>query len=263
MFPEQVHEFLPRDSRRTVKFTDDLEARVRADYAKYPVETGYGAGLFGAVDIGLPKDDIQPYQASVVVRRAQYEELSYFSAYTPVCGDRGHPNFDTLLAAVLRWSAICRPMHGSAGFALIFASGMSQNTKYALHLMKRFPGFHYVHGVDFALEAGNAHNRIKCINWLTILGDELVAELGGVDPMRAALEPVCKVHEYPGGIVIQAGEVPQLGDTYRNNVPEAYRIVARYTKALRFENYSPDGLFRVPGNLDDAEEALSWIRRFD
>jgi len=80
--------------------------------------------------------------------------------------------------------------------------------------------------------------------------------------MRSALEPVCKVHAYPGGVVIQAGEAPLLGDTWENNFPEAYRLVARYTRSIRFEEYD-EGLFRVPDNLNGIEETLAWVRRFD
>lgn len=261
MFPEQVNQVLPRDARRTVKFSNDLEARIRSEYDQYPPETGYSTALFGAVDIGLQKDDVEPYQARILISRQGEEDLSYVTSYMPVCED-DQPNFDVLLTAVLRWSEICRPVHGTAGLTLIYASGMSQNTKYALPLMKRFPGFDYIYGVDFSMEAEGVHNRIKCVNWLTVLGDEIVAELGGVGPMRAALEPTCKIHEYGGGVVIQAGAYPQLGDVTRGDIPEAYRTVARYTKPVRFEAYS-SRLFRVPDNLDKKEETLRWIRRFD
>ncbi|MGV2293324.1 type VI immunity family protein [Trinickia sp. YCB016] len=261
-FADKVDQFLPRDQRRTVKIKDDLATRLQAEYEKFPPDTGYGASLFGAVDVGLPKDDVEPYQAHVLVKRVQYAELSYVSATIPVCIGNGHTHFDSLLQAVLRWCGICHPVHGTGGFALVFASGMSQNTKYALHLMKRFPGFDYVHGIDFASDARDVENQIKCVNWLTVLGDKIVGELGGIEPMRHALEPACKVHEYPGGVVIQAGEAPQLGDTYRNDIPEAYRMVARYTKPVRFEDYR-SRLFRVPDNLDKKEETLAWVRRFD
>ncbi|WP_257835181.1 DUF3396 domain-containing protein [Burkholderia glumae] len=261
MFPEQVNKFLPRDARRAVKFSNDLKSRLDHDYHQGPPEHGYSTALFGAVDIGLPKDDVAPYQAHVLISRADEKDLSFVKAYLPVCrSDR--PNYALLTEAVLRWSALCRPVHGTAGLTLIYASGMSQNTKYALSVMKRFPGFDYIYGVDFSMEAGAVHNRIKCVSWLTVLGDEIVTELGGTDRMRAALEPTCKIHEYPGGVVIQAGENPQLGDATRGDIPEAYRMVARYTKPVRFEAYS-SRLFRVPDNLDKKEETLRWIRRFD
>ncbi|WP_244105554.1 type VI immunity family protein [Burkholderia ambifaria] len=55
-------------------------------------------------------------------------------------------------------------------------------------------------------------SAVKCVNLLAVVGDEIVAELAGAGPMRAALEPTCKIHEYPSGVVLQAGEYPQLGD---------------------------------------------------
>ncbi|MGV2293325.1 type VI immunity family protein [Trinickia sp. YCB016] len=262
MFPERVNKFLPIDARRTVKISGDLEVRIRTEYAQQPVGEGYSTSLYGAVDIGIPKDDAEPFQAHVLIRRNEESELSFLAATMQVCDALDVQHFDKLLAAVLRWSAIARPAHGTAGFTLIFASGMSQNTKYALHLMKRFPGFDFVEGIAFPREAGAVYNRIKGVSWLTVLSDDVVAELGGIEPMREALEPVCKVHEYSGGVVIQAGEAPQLGDTYRNDIPEAYRMVARYTKPVRFEDYR-SRLFRVPENLDKKEETLAWVRRFD
>ncbi|WP_322047406.1 type VI immunity family protein [Paraburkholderia sp. J67] len=262
MFPERVNEFLPEDARRTVKIAGDLEARIRKEFARHAAEEGYSTSLFGAVDIGLPKDDVDAYQANVLVKYNEYRELSFISANMPVCNDKGELNFKVLLQAVLRWCEIFRPSHGTAGFALNFASGMSQNSKYALPIMKRFPGFDFVDGIDFSAQAGTTQNRIKCVNWLTILNTEIVDELGGIESVCAELEPACKIHEYDGGAVIQAGEAPQLGDTFRNDIPEVYRMVARCTKPVRFEAYR-SRLFRVPENLDKKEETLAWIRRFD
>ena len=76
MFPKRINEFLPEDARRTVKLTGDLDARIRADHEKHPVDDGYSTALFGAVDIGLPKDDVAPYQAHVLVSRIEEVELS-------------------------------------------------------------------------------------------------------------------------------------------------------------------------------------------
>ncbi|WP_320534470.1 type VI immunity family protein [Robbsia andropogonis] len=261
-FPERVNEFLPMDTRRTVKIRNDLVSKLDAEFKKHPPEAGYSTALYGAVDVGLPSDDVAPYKGSVLAGRPDDARLSFVKAYMPVCDDDSYLHNETLLAGTLRWCAICKPKHGTGGFTFIFASGMAQNTKYALQMMKRFPGFDFIDGVDFTREAGTVHNRIKSINWLTVLGDELVSELGGIGPMRGALEPVCKVHEYPGGVVIQAGEAPQLGDIATNNIPEAYRMVARYTRSVRFEDYRTS-LFRVAPGLDRKEETLSWIRRFD
>jgi hypothetical protein len=263
LFQDKVDQFLPREQRRTVRLRGDPGERIRADADKFPVQSGYSTSLFGQVDIGLPNDDVEPYQAHMLARGRGLERLSFVSATMPVCNDVGEQNTRTLLAAVLRWCEITRPAHGGAGFTLIFASGMSQNTVYALQLIKRFPGFDVQNSVDFIISAESTHRRIKCVNWLTVLCDDLVAELGGMDLMRGALRPAgVKLHTYPGGVVIQAGEGPRMGDTQRNDNPGEYRVVARYTAPVRFEAYD-DGLFRVPAGADRKAETLSWIRRFD
>ena len=263
MFSRRIDQFLPEDQRRPVKFTGDPTDRIRADSRKFPLDRSYSAALFGAVDIGVSKDDVPPDQAYMLTVEEQSDELSFVSATMPVCTDEGEVNSQQLLDATLRWCGIVRPVHGTAGFVLVFAPGMSQNTVHALQLMKRFPGFDVINSVDFALRTKGTHNRIKAVNWLTVLGEELVSELGGLQRVRQALEPACAIHRYEGGIVIQAGDGPRLGDTQRNDIPEHYRLVARYTKPVRFEGYNKNGLFRVPENLDKVAETLQWVRRFD
>ena len=162
----------------------------------------------------------------------------------------------------LAWCQRFRPVHGSAGLSFIVCPGMSQNSVYALQLMNRFPGFDFPSTVGFTRELGGVHDRIKSVNWLTALGDELVAQLGGLAKMRQALEPACTVHAYDGGAVIQAGPTPRLGDTHANDIPAEYRLAARFTRPVRFEDYD-EGLFRVAKNLNKREETLKWISRFD
>ena len=262
-FSRRVNQLVLADQRRPVGFAGDPTDRLRADSRKFPLTRSYGAVLVGEVDIGVPKDDVPPYQADMLTVEEQSDELSFVSATMPVCNDEGEVNSRQLLDATLRWCGIARPVHGTAGFVLVFAPSMSQNTVHALQLMKRFPGFDLIDGVKFVRRAKGTHNRIKGVSWLTVLGEELVSELGGLQRIRQALEPACAIHPYDGGIVIQAGDEPRLGDTQRNDIPEHYRLVSRYTKPVRFEGYSKNGLFRVPENLDKVAATLQWVRRFD
>ncbi|MBN9359035.1 MAG: DUF3396 domain-containing protein [Herbaspirillum huttiense] len=258
-FPDKVNRFLADETTRTVKFSGDPRVRIQTDMDRQP-QYGYSAALMGMVDIGMKIDNVNPYRSDVLVRRAEENDLSFVNAHFQICNDQGEPNFEVLLAATLRWCAICQPLHGSAGFVFIFEN--DQESEYTQQLFKRFPGFDFQDTGSFSFEARDVRNRIKCVNWLTVLCDALVEELGGRDKMHTTLEPVCKAHDYPGGVVIQAGAFPQIGDTWRDEVPEAYRLVARYTKSIRFETYR-SGLFRVPQGLDKKEETLAWIRRFD
>jgi hypothetical protein len=259
-FSSKIDRYMPPGKEHTVKITRDLESSLKRDFDSIPAHENCGSILLGELDIGLQKDNIANYQTHALVNRPSEHELSFVSATFPVCNDTGQPDFDNLLSAVLRWCTICQPAHGCAGFTFILFS--EQNSVYAMQMIKRFPGFDFQNGVRFSLEAESVHNRIKSVNWLTILNDALVEELGGLETMRSALEPVCKVHNYPGGVVIQAGAYPQIGDTYQNDIPEAYRLVAHYTRSIRFESYR-SGLFRVPHNLDKGEETQDWLRRFD
>ncbi|WAC71151.1 DUF3396 domain-containing protein [Roseateles sp. SL47] len=262
IFPDQVDEFLRSDARRSKPFKGDPRAAIEQDIAREKPEEGYSGALFGYVDIGLPNDDVPPYQASLLVSRSGDPRPSFFQGWMPLASPTEDLHIATLRDRFLVWCQRFKPLHGSAGFSLIVCPGMEQNSVYALQLMTRFPGFDFPSTVGFTREVGDVHDRIKSVSWLTALSDELVAQLGGLATMRQALEPACTVHAYDGGVVIQAGPTPRLGDTHANDIPAEYRIAARFTRPVRFEDYD-EGLFRVPKDLNKREETLKWIRRFD
>ena len=70
------------------------------------------------------------------------------------------------------------------------------------------------------------------------------------------------MHKYDGGVLVQAGPYPQIGDNNRGLVLDDYRRVARALKPIRFEDYRV-GLLDVEEPLDSLDETLKWIRRFD
>ena len=103
---------------------------------------------------------------------------------------------------------------------------------------------------------------IRTVNWLTFINDSLVIELGGRDRLAAQLHDMCPVYPYHGGLLIQAGARPELGDLNRGLVPDAYKIVARALKPVRFDEHQRP-LIDAPQPLDSLEETMKWIRRFD
>ncbi|WP_425532491.1 type VI immunity family protein [Agrobacterium cavarae] len=104
--------------------------------------------------------------------------------------------------------------------------------------------------------------HIKSINWLTILSDKIVERLGGRQVLEAKLASSCPVFNFNGGVIVQAGDEPQLGDNNRRIVLDDYRRVSGALKMVRFEDYKL-GLIALPEPYDNMEETLSWIRRFD
>jgi hypothetical protein len=189
-------------------------------------------------------------------------ELSSHSCYMTVVNQQGQLHFNVLRDCVLNWATRLRPAHGLAGFTVVLEPGAISGEPYAYTHLQTLPGLNFGNIISFPSESQDVFNRIKCVNWLTILGDAIVAELGGLEAARKALEPDCTLYSYQGGLMIQAGPVPQLGDTTKGFIPERYRKVARFTKPVRFTGYE-SGLFRVFKPLIGREEAEKWVSRFD
>jgi hypothetical protein len=256
-----THLLLP-EQRRAPKIKGNPFERFYRQHAETPTSEPFSATLFSNQTPPEMPDEPSPYLIEFLVSRDDESELSFTRAYMPVEDSENGHNFKCLLEHVLHSSKLLRPAHGVAGFSLIFESGLEQYAKYAYSTMQRHPGLEFIDSSSFSLEVKSKFNRIKGVNWLTVLGDEVLEELGGIKTARTALEPDCTLHEYAGGIVIQAGPIPQLGDSYHNIIPQRYRKVAQFTQPVRFEDYR-SSLFRVFPPLDGPTEAMSWVRRFD
>lgn len=205
---------------------------------------------------------VTPWASVSFVAAEKRDELSSHDFYLPVGDGRGGARFDTLCECMLDWATRLRPAHGQGGYTVILEIGSIWAEPYTYATLQRHPGFDIHEPVAFMRQTRGIFNRIKCANWLTVLGDPILEELGGLDTARKALEPDCTLHPYPGGVLIQAGPVPQLGDSFNGLIPEAYRKVARFTRPVRFEAYR-SSLFRVFEPMMGREEAVKWVRRFD
>jgi hypothetical protein len=100
---------------------------------------------------------------------------------------------------------------------------------------------------------------IKAVNWLTIVNNANVAKLGGRRALKEKLGSQVVLHEVPGGLVIQAGASPQLGDVNRNETLPLYRRVGRLLAPVR-ERPDPDEIYPFVG---DEETTIEWLSRFD
>jgi hypothetical protein len=124
--------------------------------------------------------------------------------------------------------------------------------------LKRHPGLGQ--GENYSIYRRALHG-ISNANWLTLLGHELVERKGGREAIQkalAALSPDIVVHSLGGGVCVQAGALPQIGDVNRGNNIPIYHVVGRYLRDLR-STEPPTMLDGLPG-LDDTEE---WFARFD
>lgn len=101
------------------------------------------------------------------------------------------------------------------------------------------------------------------VNWLTLLGTEMVAQLGGTQAMRSQLTPQVGLRELAHGVLLQAGDAPVLGDI-NALAPDIgpLREVARLTRPLllprdRQCNSVLNYLF------DETEDGERWLDRFE
>lgn len=176
-------------------------------------------------------------------------------------------NPQAFIEMIIEWCETLGSVHGSAGAGLIFdQSGASKRVyQQGAPIANRFPGLDYPNSPYFGLNSskGKAQKRgIRCVNWLTVFDNSYIAELGGLKNIREGLDNDILVHEFNGGAVIQAGELPEIGDVDHGIWPEAYRKVNNVIKPIRFEDYGNPYIF-VSEPLDGLDETLKWVRRFD
>jgi hypothetical protein len=149
---------------------------------------------------------------------------------------------------------------GWGGYAIAFNEAMGplvgQPREKLRGWLKRHSGLG--HGQNFAIYERALHG-ISNVNWLTLLGAELLNRKGGRQSVAAALaarSTEIVVNPLGDGAIIQAGKRPEIGDLNRGDDLPLYREVGRYLKDLRTTK-PPRFLF---GFEDDTEE---WFARFD
>jgi hypothetical protein len=103
------------------------------------------------------------------------------------------------------------------------------------------------------------HSSIKCVNWLTFIGDWAVDELGGIEKIKTRLGKDIVVHELPHGLMIQAGPRPGFGDVNAREELPHYRKVGQVLKPLRI----PLDVLGPYDEIGGGENTRNWLARFD
>lgn len=164
-----------------------------------------------------------------------------------------------------------KPVSGYGGIGVIESPDNSISSLYepvVYGWAQKFPGLEADYPTSHSiwlLEGRGGKEGIKGVNWLTVLADRWVEEMGGLDKIEAdlsALDPRFSIHRFAGGIMIQAGPRPLLGDAERNAWPELYVKLSKYLKPIRITKHRP---FQHGGAglRFDLERSQAWLRRFD
>ncbi|AUX20696.1 hypothetical protein SOCEGT47_011690 [Sorangium cellulosum] len=164
-----------------------------------------------------------------------------------------------------------KPVSGYGGVGVVESPDSSIKSLYGpvvYQWAQRFPGLEadYPTSHSIWLRKGRGGNGgIKGVNWLTVLGERWVEEMGGADKIEADLSSLDRsfaVVRFDRGVMIQAGPRPQLGDAERNIWPELYVKLSKYLKPIRITRHRP---FQTggAGPRFDLERSQAWLRRFD
>jgi hypothetical protein len=185
--------------------------------------------------------------------------LSYLRVALPL---GAFPESAGAFAALVRY--LCQlllPCHGYGGIAFVESTdpgvkNQAQPTVYAL--AQRFPGIEVDRPLIHLLRV---EGGIKGVNWLTVLGPRFVERMGGTAALRAALPEPFVFHPFDGGLLLQAGPVPQTGDRNQKLWPAFYPELARLLRPIRIKEH-PCFDYGVPGRFT-AETTMEWLTRFD
>lgn len=268
LFPDHLSHYLKVDANRLTK----IQGEAYIDYYEDKARNLAPDEPMDATVFGYPEKQIvdEPTALSISFSAVGPDPLSplgrsYVCAYFPAAfvAERG---YGILLDMMERWAGMVDTLHGSAGYSLLFEHGIFSGGNAAditiIPALKRFSGLDFSDPVHFLVESDLGDGlSIKSINWLTTLNDKLIEKLGSIASLQEQLGTTCPVYPFRGGIIIQAGDEPQIGDVNRGLVLDDYRRVAQALRSVRFEAYRR-GLFPLPPPLDPIEETLNWIRRF-
>jgi hypothetical protein len=154
-----------------------------------------------------------------------------------------------------------RPLSGYAGIGVIEPlDGYVQDEFQPIvrEFAERFPGLEIENRVGHTI---HLRTGIKGVNWLTVLGDRWVESLGGLKQISAQLDDSFGFYPYEGGVIIQAGSKPQIGDVQADLWPEHYIKLAKVLKKVQIKDHY-DFHFGGPNRMDH-ELTMKWLFRFD
>jgi Protein of unknown function (DUF3396) len=264
----KITHYHPRDSRRLKKIYGSNWVEYfsnLADTVKPDDDEGFDATVYGFVG-GEDEDTATPYFCCVI-GAPDYERYSEARSYFPIDWFERRDGYEACIDLMKRWCTLLTVSHGTAGFSIILEEGQpkSHGVLLAYPFLKRFPGLDLPYSSRWGSSIRGVKRRvIRSTNWLTAIDDGFVDQLGGLKKIKNELGEHCPIHLYGGGVIIQAGPRPEIGDVNRGLIPEHYRTVAKLLKPLRFEDFSAKlPYLPAPKPMDSLEETLKWIRRFD
>ena len=189
-------------------------------------------------------NDIYDFQSAILRLTLPLDQV-------PIADFRDH-----FLATLSRFPFVS----GAAGHALVTSQYYSDDAQtHAWKASMHHPGADiYVRLID---SFTTGLNGLKTVNWLTAINDSMVEGLGGKAQMSLTLPGEVQLISIDGGIVLQAGPEPLLGNTNQGDNLPLYQAVDALLKPLRDLRSRQAKSFSVNG--DDGTATGRWFARFE
>jgi hypothetical protein len=268
-FGEHITHFDPFNGNRMKKIRGfDLLAYCDAEAAKKTANrSGNANDAYGTAIFGYPggKALMEPAPFYLYIStnsRRRVADQSIAEANFPL-GFLWAEDFAPVIELFVRWCSIVRPAHGTVSPGIVLTQGSGGNAlAQAYPLVARFPGLDCGDPTRW-LSRSRALRKIRTIGWLTAIDDGFVEELGGLDRIARQLGPDVAIRPFAGGIVMQAGPTPSLGDRNGQIIPTPYQTVAGMLEPLIFKDFAR-GLFHpLPPSYNSEDETQKWLQRFE
>jgi len=188
----------------------------------------------------------------------QLGELSYVKLAIPLTSFVERPPL--LPQMLLRWCRRLRPCHGYGGIGIILPPETAQLPlveRAVFACAQRHPGIEVDYPINHSLWLRDA---IKGGNWITVLSDRWIDDLGGRATICETLGDGFQLADYSGGSMILAGTTPEIGDRNRNVDTPRYRRLAKVLKPIRLTVHPA---IHGPAGGYDRAGFEQWLARFD
>ncbi|WNG14808.1 type VI immunity family protein [Cystobacter fuscus] len=277
LIPDQTYKwFWTREGAKPSKMPRDLPpaSQILADAI-----AAKDAFNYLATDCGDPYRDAYRHYLKVRLRddlRTTPNSVGSFHLRVPLPWVEARGG-GTMIDLFLELARLLKPCFGSAGLALsapIHAGGKQMHAAYSAYpFLKRFPGVDSGEASYVADEISHFYPKtvggMTTINWLNAVDGPTLDLCGGDTAARSAFGmPDFPVYTFDGGIVVQAGPNPQMGDNLIGLPLTHYAHVARFFKPARMLRtlsvnpaYAPEGSNLYPDRYESAQ--IEYLNRFD
>ncbi|CAI2040240.1 Protein of uncharacterised function (DUF3396) [Serratia fonticola] len=154
------------------------------------------------------------------------------------------------------------PDSGDCGYCLILPRDYHGYFSVEYELAKRYPPMQ----VNSAVHTASMQytNSIRGANWITVLNNCYIKRLGGEDWVRQVLsrDPEIGIEHYPGGLLIRAGQYPDLTPLTAGLSPQ-YLAVNQLIRPIRVKHQEGHSLHFYGVNHFDELSTQAWYARYD